>query len=251
MTPTQLRIQELWETSNLVLMSEPYSVWVWNGRRRAWIFKCICGNYKEIILSKVKNREVKSCGCMKNKGTHWLSKEPIYFAYNGILERCNNKNHINYHNYWGRWIKCLWKNFEEFYEDMWDRPNKLASIDRINNDWHYCKQNCRRASKKEQCRNQKKTLRYKWISLIDWCEENNVSCAKVRRRIYTKWMSIEEAIIDSQKEKLPKFVYFQKLAKERKYQAKVRWKSLWYYHTFEEARTKVLEFLESIYPDKK
>lgn len=77
--------------------------------------------------------------------------------YAGIKHRCNNPNDKCYNRYWWRWIKCLRKTFEDFYNDMhvsyeehyneyWE---KNTQIDRIDNDWHYCKENCRWVTVKE------------------------------------------------------------------------------------------------------
>ena len=45
-----------------------------------------------------------------------------------------------------------WVDFIGFYEDMGD-PGDGLSLDRIDNNRGYCKENCRWATRKEQCRN--------------------------------------------------------------------------------------------------
>ena len=57
-----------------------------------------------------------------------------------MIERCNNSNNKYYHCYGGRGIKVCkrWLKFENFLEDMGERPSKLQ-IDRINNDKDYYK----------------------------------------------------------------------------------------------------------------
>ena len=62
--------------------------------------------------------------------------------------RCLDENNIHYSNYGGRGITIeddRWLDFETFYIDMGERPFG-KSIDRINNERGYCKENCRWAT---------------------------------------------------------------------------------------------------------
>lgn len=87
-----------------------------------------------------------------------------------INQRCNTVSSKRYHRYWWRWVKNLWVNFEEFYTDMLesyvkhrekhknDWGKRHTTIERIDNDWHYCKENCKWATYKEQARNTSRVL---------------------------------------------------------------------------------------------
>ena len=83
--------------------------------------------------------------------THWMTNTRIYHIYRWIVSRCNTPSMTWYERYWWRWIKCLWKTFEEFYKDMWESYykhveeywEKNTTIDRIDVDWHYCQNNNR------------------------------------------------------------------------------------------------------------
>lgn len=89
---------------------------------------------------------------MENKSDHEL-----YQTWQDMKNRCYNKNNRIYSHYGGRGISVsdLWRyNFTKFIEDMGPRPTGY-SLDRIDNDKGYRKENCRWASKSTQTRNRR------------------------------------------------------------------------------------------------
>lgn len=89
---------------------------------------------------------------------HNKSNTPEYRAWAGIKNRCNNPNTRDYHYYGGRGITVSddWVNsFHNFLLDMGMRPNGNYSIDRIDNNKNYTKDNCRWASKRTQVLNRR------------------------------------------------------------------------------------------------
>lgn len=86
---------------------------------------------------------------------------PEYRCWSSIKTRCNNKRYFQYHFYGGRGITICdeWKNnFLQFLKDMGRRPGNNYSIDRINNNKGYSKENCRWTTISEQNRNKRNSV---------------------------------------------------------------------------------------------
>lgn len=130
--------------------------------------------------------------------THNMYGTRIYKKYFALKDRCNNKNNISYKNYWWRWIKCEWENFEQFYKDMSNSYIEWYSLDRMNNNGNYSKENCRWASRIEQANNKRTNIffTYNWESktLKNWCDILWLKYKTVFARIKYQWKKFEDAI---------------------------------------------------------
>ena len=90
------------------------------------------------------------------KKRHGRCNTPEWITWVGMLQRCAYPRHTHFKHYGGRGISMdpRWSDFSEFFSDMGERPPGM-SLDRINPDGHYCKDNCRWATASEQSRNRR------------------------------------------------------------------------------------------------
>jgi hypothetical protein len=131
--------------------------------RRRFLVKCDCGTIKENNINTIKNNI--SCGCYhseqlsKRNEKHSLSKHSLYRTWCDMRKRCKDKEGTKNWNWYGKWgVKVCdrWLNsFENFLNDMGEKPSPEYSIDRINVFGNYEPSNCRWATTEEQNRNKR------------------------------------------------------------------------------------------------
>ncbi len=126
------------------------------GNESQYLVKCDCGTERRVLGYRLKALKTKSCPHCRVK-THGMSYTSTYRIWSGMFRRCYNTNFKAYKYYGGRGIIVCerWFKFENFLEDMGERPPKL-SIDRKNNDGNYEPSNCKWSTALEQVHNQRK-----------------------------------------------------------------------------------------------
>src|ERR1700684_4418682 len=129
-------------------------------KAQRWLCRCACGRKIKVLTSSLRNGNSKSCGCVQPppRIKHGMAGTETYMIWAWILQRCNNPKSTAYKHYGGRGIKVCkrWHKFENFFADMGVRPEGL-SVERKNNDGHYCKKNCVWATTAQQSRNRRST----------------------------------------------------------------------------------------------
>jgi hypothetical protein len=116
-----------------------------------------------------------------------------------MLQRCTNPKNPRWSRYGGRGI-CVcaeWlDSFERFQADMGERPEG-HSIERVDRNGPYSKENCIWASVKAQARNRDNnrplTFRGKTQTLAQWAEELRIPYFTIHARLRRGW-SIERAL---------------------------------------------------------
>lgn len=174
--------------------------------RRTASFKCRCGNTFDASVFDVKTGHTQSCGCVqkertkKANTTHGLRHLKEYAVWNTMRNRCTNPNVECYVRYGERGIGVCerWMNsFAAFYEDMGPRPGNQYSVERIDNNLGYYKENCKWDTPKNQSNNRRGniiiTFNGKTQTLPRWAEELKMPYLLLKRRIRNPRWTLEEA----------------------------------------------------------
>lgn len=139
----------------------------------------------------------------KLSGLKWYPKKyigsPTYSVWANMKTRCTNENTKSYKAYGAKGITVCekWINFSGFLEDMGERPPE-TSIDRIDNNKGYSKDNCRWATIGEQARNRRRTKFITWngktLCLTDWAAEIGVKKSTMMQRYFAYKWPIEKCL---------------------------------------------------------
>lgn len=170
-----------------------------------WHCKCECGTQRNVEHYSLIRGKSPSCGCLSRERmtTHGLSrgdsKHHLYATWSSMKNRCRNPNHHKYKRYGGRGISVdkRWDDFSVFLKDMMPTWVKGKTLDRIDNNLSYSKENCRWATKIDQANNTNRnvflTHKGKTLTISQWWRESNVPYQTFVQRIKSGW-NVDEAI---------------------------------------------------------
>lgn len=120
---------------------------------------CECGTRKIVRGSSLSKGHSNSCGCLQREIStrHGMYGSPEYVSWCAMMTRTTNEKQENYKNYGARGISVCdeWKEFESFFRDMGEKPSTSHSIERVDNDKGYSKENCTWADRSTQNQNQR------------------------------------------------------------------------------------------------
>lgn len=178
-------------------------------RQVRWLCKCDCGNEKIIIGINMRRGCTKSCGCLQKEllsqkviihGHNTNGKRSkIYNSWHCMMQRCTNPNNKDYHNYGGCGITVCkrWGKFENFLEDMGEKPKGLQ-LDRKKNKKGYYKSNCHWVTPKQNSRNKHNnrliTYKGKTQCVVEWCEEYKINTRTFLSRLDVHGWSVGKAL---------------------------------------------------------
>ena len=125
---------------------------------------------------------------------HGMYGTPTYKSWSEMKRRCKSTTNKVYANisYCERW-----ESFENFYEDMGERPEG-TSLDRINTYGNYEPSNCRWADWLTQQNNRTTSVFYEvngeFLSLPQIARKYGISRSNLANKVYLKKWDIDKAI---------------------------------------------------------
>jgi hypothetical protein len=190
------------ENSTLTIIEQGKAIKGKKGLRRYWKCQCVCGNIAEYREDSLKSGSTRICRpCSRKSQAEKITKHGharksghsmAYRSWDAMVQRCTNNKHKHFVNYGERGIDIddSWFSFESFLKDMGDPPLGLT-LDRIDNNKGYSKENCRWASRKFQQNNRRNNRRFILDGIEktaqEWSEHFGIHWNAVRGRLNRGW----------------------------------------------------------------
>jgi len=171
--------------------------------------RCVSRSMIHLIKTGINSGNCRSCSSIGN--THRYNKiydkklynTPIYKSWSNMLNRCTNKNDKRYKDWGGRGIYVCneWKYFINFYNDMSKTYKTSLTIDRIDNNGNYCKENCKWSTRTEQANNTRnidRAIKIEYMGICDtisnWAKYIGIKRRTLSQRIINYHWSAEKAL---------------------------------------------------------
>lgn len=172
-------------------------------KKTYWCCRCDCGKEVTYRIDWLTHGGYKSCGCIR----HHMRRSRFYNIWSGIVTRCFNPKMDRYADYGGRGLTLAkrWVDFKNFRDDMLDSYVNHVSlfgshdttIERVNNDKGYSKQNCMWVTRKQQARNKRTsrlvTFKGETLCVAEWSERLNINYGTLISRLKRGW-SVKRAL---------------------------------------------------------
>lgn len=119
---------------------------------------------------------------------HWMSQHRLYSTWASMIWRC----------WYQPWYENIavsddWLDISNFVNDMYPSFVEWLSLDRIDWNWDYCKENCRRADAVTQANNRKCNVTIWWLSPRQIADEQWIHIHSIHiRRL--RWWSDEDIL---------------------------------------------------------
>ena len=166
-----------------------------------WLCLCSCGKKIEKTTGRLCNPNYKffSCGCQPNhsrSSSKAKNDKQTYNSWASMKRRCDYPKYHSYNLYGGRGITYdkKWTYFEGFFEDM-GRGGPGKTLERIDTNKNYTKENCKWATRLEQGNNKRNnhvvTFNGKSQTIMGWQRETGIAEATIRRRLSSGWSILE------------------------------------------------------------
>lgn len=168
-----------------------------------WFCNCECGNTKVVLRGCLISKNTRSCGCLmvdRPKELHTTHGDTVnrkttaeFRIHHGMMNRCYLKSEKHYSSYGGRGIVVCdrWHDFKNFLEDMGRRPSRNHSLDRIDNNGNYEKDNCRWATRIEQANNTRRNRFLEFngenLTIANWARKLNIPDNILSYRLSKGW----------------------------------------------------------------
>lgn len=166
--------------------------------RTYWLCECDCADRTRFIVRRdaLISGATTSCGCLSRERfierntRHGMATSRLYKIWEGMRQRCENKNNPRYDSYGGRGITVCddWNDFENFRD--WSLSHGYAddlSIDRRDNNQDYSPENCRWADRVAQQNNRRVNRYFTYAgetkTITEWSRYLGVSYSTLWYRI--------------------------------------------------------------------